>query len=359
MLTGSGSSSACITLTSTTANISYSCSSGTLINGDQCLLGNQVTVPANASYSCNAPATLNSSGNGCVTSTTSSPDITYQCPSGQSVSGSLCMVKGVASAAPHAVSFVQYSSGPPGNRAYRYDARGNRISEAWESGTTATASRSYVYTSYNMPSAFSATAGSSTVSESYLYGPDHQRIKQVSTDLGTIYYVNPDKLGGLYFEKQTNSAVGTVLRNYVTVAGVVVALIEQTTSPTGAVSEQTRYYHRDNLGSVNLITDESGKVVGRLAYEPFGKRRFPSGTEDPNSTIQGVVGQRGFTNHEHMDELTLVNMNGRVYDPMTGRFLSADPFIQAPYNSQSYNRYSYLFNCLAHPGACNKSDIPR
>jgi len=37
-------------------------------------------------------------------------------------------------------------------------------------------------------------------------------------------------------------------------------------------------------------------------------------------------------------------MNGRVYDPVLGRFLSADPFIQAPNNSQSYNRYSYVFN---------------
>lgn len=37
-------------------------------------------------------------------------------------------------------------------------------------------------------------------------------------------------------------------------------------------------------------------------------------------------------------------MNGRVYDPELGRFLSPDPLIQAPYNSQSYNRYSYVFN---------------
>lgn len=37
-------------------------------------------------------------------------------------------------------------------------------------------------------------------------------------------------------------------------------------------------------------------------------------------------------------------MNGRVYDPELGRFMSADPFVQAPYNTQSYNRYSYVFN---------------
>ncbi len=37
-------------------------------------------------------------------------------------------------------------------------------------------------------------------------------------------------------------------------------------------------------------------------------------------------------------------MNGRVYDPTLGRFLSADPYVQAPYFSQSYNRYTYTFN---------------
>jgi hypothetical protein len=41
-----------------------------------------------------------------------------------------------------------------------------------------------------------------------------------------------------------------------------------------------------------------------------------------------------------MDETS----SGRVYDPELGRFMSADPFVQAPYNSQSYNRYSYVFN---------------
>ncbi|WP_371196109.1 RHS repeat domain-containing protein [Glaciecola sp. SC05] len=37
-------------------------------------------------------------------------------------------------------------------------------------------------------------------------------------------------------------------------------------------------------------------------------------------------------------------MNGRIYDPILGRFLQADPFIQGPKNSQSFNRYSYVLN---------------
>jgi RHS repeat-associated protein len=48
--------------------------------------------------------------------------------------------------------------------------------------------------------------------------------------------------------------------------------------------------------------------------------------------------------HEHLDEMGLVHMNGRIYDPLIGRFMSADPIIQAPGMLQSYNRYAYVMN---------------
>jgi RHS repeat-associated protein len=54
--------------------------------------------------------------------------------------------------------------------------------------------------------------------------------------------------------------------------------------------------------------------------------------------------ERGFTGHEMLDEVGLIHMNGRLYDPLIGRFLQADPIIQEPLNSQNYNRYSYVLN---------------
>jgi RHS repeat-associated protein len=65
---------------------------------------------------------------------------------------------------------------------------------------------------------------------------------------------------------------------------------------------------------------------------------------DPLQAQVNPYTSRGFTGHEHIPAFGLIHMNGRVYDPEVGRFLSADPFIQAPYNSQSYNRYSYVLN---------------
>ncbi|MCP4527662.1 MAG: hypothetical protein GY833_17350 [Aestuariibacter sp.] len=39
-----------------------------------------------------------------------------------------------------------------------------------------------------------------------------------------------------------------------------------------------------------------------------------------------------------------MSLYSRIYDPTLGRFLQADPHIQAPKNSHNYNRYSYVLN---------------
>ena len=39
-----------------------------------------------------------------------------------------------------------------------------------------------------------------------------------------------------------------------------------------------------------------------------------------------------------------INMNGRVYDPLTGQFLSPDNYVQTPDFTQNFNRYGYCLN---------------
>ena len=53
---------------------------------------------------------------------------------------------------------------------------------------------------------------------------------------------------------------------------------------------------------------------------------------------------RGFTGHEHLSFFGLINMNARLYDPVLGRFLSPDPYVQVLDFTQSYNRYMYAMN---------------
>ena len=76
----------------------------------------------------------------------------------------------------------------------------------------------------------------------------------------------------------------------------------------------------------------------------WGKRLETNwnGNEVSESQTQG--NQRGYTDHEHLDSIGLIHMNGRVYDPKLARFISPDPYIQDPYNTQSFNRYSYVWN---------------
>ena len=61
--------------------------------------------------------------------------------------------------------------------------------------------------------------------------------------------------------------------------------------------------------------------------------------------IQSSIGLiRGYGGHEMLNEFNLINMNGRVYDPVLGRFLSPDKYVQEGDNSQNYNSYSYCLN---------------
>ena len=67
-------------------------------------------------------------------------------------------------------------------------------------------------------------------------------------------------------------------------------------------------------------------------------------TEVETVPVVSKTTNMGFTGHEQIDSVGLVHMGGRLYDAVLGRMLNADPFIQAPGNSQSFNRYSYVVN---------------
>lgn len=109
----------------------------------------------------------------------------------------------------------------------------------------------------------------------------------------------------------------------------------------------TKLYHilRDYLGSITHIIDKDGTVVQELSYDAWGRLRDPetqtvySGT----ANIELFLG-RGYTGHEHLVPFGLINMNARLYDPVLGRFLSPDPFVQEPFMSQNFNRFSYALN---------------
>jgi len=107
--------------------------------------------------------------------------------------------------------------------------------------------------------------------------------------------------------------------------------------------ENLYYTYSDYQGNLLAVTNTSGKVVERYAYDPWGARLNPTNwTERDNRTSR--LFSRGYTLHEHLDDFGLINMNGRVYDPLMAQFFSPDPHIQAPGNWFNYNRYAYAYN---------------
>ena len=98
----------------------------------------------------------------------------------------------------------------------------------------------------------------------------------------------------------------------------------------------------DYQGSLLALTDMNGVVKEKYAYDPWGNRRNPASWKDTDTRTKFIV-DRGYTLHEHLDGFGLINMNGRVYDPLLGMFLSPDPYVQAPGNWLNYNRYGYCY----------------
>lgn len=111
----------------------------------------------------------------------------------------------------------------------------------------------------------------------------------------------------------------------------------------GSGSWQLYFICRDYLGSITQLADSNGSLTQELSFDPWGNLRNPADWSFNNMPTDYLF-DRGFTGHEHLDNFSLVNMNGRVYDPLLGRMLSPDKYIQAPDYTQNLNRYSYCFN---------------
>ncbi|MFV7235206.1 RHS repeat-associated core domain-containing protein [Flavobacterium sp. ZB4R12] len=103
------------------------------------------------------------------------------------------------------------------------------------------------------------------------------------------------------------------------------------------------YLHRDYQGSILAITSATGQIVEKRLFDAWGN--IAKVQDGAGNTLNGLtILDRGYTGHEHLQSVGLINMNGRLYDPKLHRFLQPDNYIQEPFNSQNYNRYGYCWN---------------
>jgi RHS repeat-associated protein len=213
-----------------------------------------------------------------------------------------------------------------GSQAFSYDANGNMTRRG---GAT------IAWSSDNRPVSIAHANGNLSA---FNYAPDGERWKQVAkhgpASETTIY------AGGL-FEKVTGGGT-TTFRHYVPAPGGIALHLRY----AGGAPAATRYLTLDHLGSTDRILDAGGNVLVTEGFRPFGGRRRPDGGDPTAADLAKIAAatRDGFTGHEHLDNLGLVHMNGRVYDPLLGRFLSADPRVSLPYDGQGLNRYAYALN---------------
>jgi len=179
------------------------------------------------------------------------------------------------------------------------------------------------YTGFNKVYNISDTVGTDCYKSDFIYGPDQQRWKTTLTKNSNI--VKTILFAGDY-EKVTANGITQELY-YI---GDKVLYVKQAGQP-----DKIYCLIKDHLGSIVKIIDNAGATVFAANYDAWGQQTVTNNT---------FAFHRGFTGHEHLPEFNLINMNGRMYDPTLGRFLSPDPFVQAPDFSQNFNRYSYCFN---------------
>jgi RHS repeat-associated protein len=208
------------------------------------------------------------------------------------------------------------------------------LTTIWHPGDYLPPDQQISYTPFNKVHVISDTLPGSIVRQLEItYGYDNQRRKSVYTD-GTVtrtkYFFGD-------YEEHTEGSSTTKYFFVNSPTGLCGVYVIEGSNPG-----QLYYTFNDHLGSVTELVNATTATVTSQSFDAWGNPRSVTDWTSPAS--YQLFADRGLTGHEHLEEFELINMNGRVYDPMLGRFLSPDPNIQLPDFSQSFNRYAYCLN---------------
>jgi RHS repeat-associated protein len=214
----------------------------------------------------------------------------------------------------HAVKTITVNGTP---YTYNYDANGNMVygpdfTDPGQIGTR----WPITYNADNMPTQVVHIKAGNTVTTDFLYDGKGARVKKAVQGGGTTYYI------GEHYEVKDATATKYIFAGNLRIAKVTAA--------------GTWYFHKDHLGSSTAITDETGiAVVESTEYMPFGSIRLHTGS---------VVSDYKYTDQEQDSETGLYFYGARYYDPVIGRFISADTVVQNFSDPQALDRYAYARN---------------
>lgn len=196
--------------------------------------------------------------------------------------------------------------------------------------------RTVTYNSYERPK----TLTEGTKSATFTYNAAGDRVKMEVTDSQTGPVMTRWYAGDCY--EYESSGGTTVERLYLGGNAYSAPVVLQRTG-----SGSWTFYNicRDHLGSVTAVSAAGGGIIALYRYDPWGRLvDNTTGVPYTPGSEPSLWFGRGFTGHEFLPWFGLFNANARLYDPLLGRFLSPDPYVQDPDFSQNYNRYSYCLN---------------
>ena len=215
---------------------------------------------------------------------------------------------------------------------YAYDETPYAVSsiENYQNISTTTQQIDY----YSFEKVKKITEGTRTAD--FEYNADNQRIRMVLKNNGTETKTRWYFAGNVEREK-----IGSTTYDYIWIGGdVYTAVAVAKRTGTGAWTVYNIF--RDHLGTITHL--KTGSTVTEYSFDAWGRRRDKDDWTYTLTSEPTLFADRGFTAHEYLEDFKLYNMNGRMYDPVVGRFLNPDPVVQAPGFTQSFNRYSYCLN---------------
>ena len=237
-------------------------------------------------------------------------------------------------AGPHAVCKI---TGNGKTETFDYDKNGNMTTHK----VNGVNERRFTYASFDKPTRIVLRNNEHTTQ--FSYGTMHNRYKRTDTNADgttTTYY-----LGSV--EKVVKPSGKVEYRRYIGDT----LITHEFGSSNNYQRSVVRHILKDHLGSTDVIADADGKVSQMQSFDAWGMRRDPGAKISLTpvglldlADVNNEFTTKGFTGHEAVDQVGVIHMNGRIYDPRLGRFLQADPHIDGVNNTQGYNRYAYVQN---------------
>jgi RHS repeat-associated protein len=214
---------------------------------------------------------------------------------------------------------------------FGYDGNGNQTQRF----TGTSDNETVTYTSFDLPKTIAGPRPTT-----FAYEASGVRAKKATSSTNYSIYV-----GGLYEKRVSPSGSSTAVEHVLSVMGPA-GPIAQVRRREGTSPEVVVYLHRDGLGSIDTVSDSSGAIAEQTRRDPYGLAvtNFDQPTVPIAIAASANKVRLGFTGQEQDDDIGLINMRGRLYDPRLARFLTPDPIVTQPLNGQNYNRYSYVLN---------------